>query len=383
MDTDNKDSPIIRRILKESGMPDVALFLSRLSTNDFCSLLMHIYGKRVEKQTSESVIAAFNKKYAYVGTSGLDQRETTRLENLLYEIVPKEFDAIELSPVCPLGTNGALTMISQNNVLSAIRDMEVAADVTIALSMEAARRRAGFMKYDPKNSKEVNICTSERLLRLQPFEPESGFSQHFRCFGMATAASSVPFRNFTIQAATKHLTVYLKLIEELNAGYYDFQDITVYFSDIRIIDRLAETISLDKEEIRRNTQNPDFRLFEKYGISLPAITDNVDTLDQQAVVRYKLERNISFLSEFQNMAFPAMKTMFPWVNFKIDLARVAGIGYYSDFCLHIYARNREGKTFPLADGGSVDWTRKLLRRNKELLFTSGFGSELAQRMFLL
>jgi hypothetical protein len=59
----------------------------------------------------------------------------------------------------------------------------------------------------------------------------------------------------------------------------------------------------------------------------------------------------------------------------------AGRGYYRDFCMKIYAQTPEGEWIELGDGGSVDWTQRLLSNSKERLVTSGIGSERVCTLF--
>jgi hypothetical protein len=52
--------------------------------------------------------------------------------------------------------------------------------------------------------------------------------------------------------------------------------------------------------------------------------------------------------------------------------RAAGRGYYRDFCFKIHAQFGEA-TFETSDGGSVDWTQRLVGSAKERCFISGIG----------
>ena len=60
-----------------------------------------------------------------------------------------------------------------------------------------------------------------------------------------------------------------------------------------------------------------------------------------------------------------------------DQARESGRGYYGEVCFKIHARAQDGdgEWLELGDGGSVDWTAKLLSNAKERLVISGISSE--------
>ena len=66
---------------------------------------------------------------------------------------------------------------------------------------------------------------------------------------------------------------------------------------------------------------------------------------------------------------------FEGVECVIDSERTEGRGYYPDFCFNVRATDRAGRALTLVDGGSVDWTQRLLSNGKERLVTSGIGSE--------
>jgi len=87
------------------------------------------------------------------------------------------------------------------------------------------------------------------------------------------------------------------------------------------------------------------------------------------------------LKKLQEQVEASVKPHYPAVDFAYDLQRVAGIGYYENFCMKITAKNKSGQAFPLVDGGSTSWLKKILSSKKEKLFVSGIGSELFCQKF--
>ena len=71
------------------------------------------------------------------------------------------------------------------------------------------------------------------------------------------------------------------------------------------------------------------------------------------------------------------RARYPGVEVAFDQGRASGRGYYGEVCFKIHARRRggDGEWLELGDGGSVDWTAKLLSNAKERLFISGISSE--------
>jgi hypothetical protein len=57
-----------------------------------------------------------------------------------------------------------------------------------------------------------------------------------------------------------------------------------------------------------------------------------------------------------------------------DPDRAAGRDYYAGLCFRAYVVRGSART-EIADGGLVDWTRRLLGSGKERLVISGIGIE--------
>ena len=68
---------------------------------------------------------------------------------------------------------------------------------------------------------------------------------------------------------------------------------------------------------------------------------------------------------------------FPDAQFRFNLARLEGLGYYRGLCLRISPVAPDGNRYPITDGGLTDWTARLLENRKERLLATGVGSEFA------
>ncbi|MFN8418837.1 MAG: hypothetical protein U0528_06295 [Anaerolineae bacterium] len=63
-------------------------------------------------------------------------------ERVCFEQLPADFQAIDLAPVAPLGTNSVMAAVDQNWAMSTARNTEVVADLgTIVLALECAIQR--------------------------------------------------------------------------------------------------------------------------------------------------------------------------------------------------------------------------------------------------
>ena len=134
-------SQIIERIEKDAGIPRLADILTdRLAPTDLQSLLLEVHGRRAAKRDPKGLIKDhISNRFTRPSTASL-----TRLlewDRIAFSRLPKVFQPIELSPVCPLGTVSVLSPISQDWTISTIRNTEVVADSTNVLAIECAVRR--------------------------------------------------------------------------------------------------------------------------------------------------------------------------------------------------------------------------------------------------
>jgi len=375
-------NPILERILSEGELPkDLILRLENLQPKDLTSLLLEIFRRKGQQQSPDQILKSYREKYPYLGVSELDQRDLVKFDSIFYDVVPQYFRAVELSPVGPLGTNGTLGKISQNNVLSALRGMEVVGDPTTTLALEAATERRKLLDSDGTNDTRIDLCTSKRLLRLQPFDRTKGYMQHFKCFGMLTAGRASDYEKFSSETMAEHIAIYLNFVAALNQRGFEIENVTVHLSDLRIIEQLVAETGIDRRIITKNAQNPDFDPFATYHINLPGVVKNIGDIDRSQIDRYRIAPNIHLLTETDRRAVTSLRQQFPWACFDFHLSRMAGIGYYTNLCFHIFGTNQNGLLLQLADGGLTDWTQKLLHSKKELCMASGFGADLVHKMF--
>jgi hypothetical protein len=143
---------------------------------------------------------------AFVAPALLDQRTIHRLDGIALAAA-HDFEAIQLSPVAPLGVCSALAPTSQDRTLSALRGTEVVSDPTNALALECAQR----LKAEPHQT--VRLCTAHQVLRAQPLPPRPGHTRHFRLFALATAGVGRAEDAFEVDAIASQLGVFDRLLD--------------------------------------------------------------------------------------------------------------------------------------------------------------------------
>jgi hypothetical protein len=239
-------------------------------------------------------------------------------ERLVWSLLPDHYTAVELSPVCPLGTNAAVATVDQNKVVTAIRNTEVVADATNVLALECASRRRLLLRRNSQNRERVRLCTSHRVVRAQAYRAAPGVLPHFRLLGLCTAGRDEGSFQFETTSLLEQIAFYLQVLREISRLGYQAHRLRVTLTDL------------------------------EHGRREQALTQQVLT--------------------------PLMANH-PGILCEIDRDRESGRGYYVGACFHIYATNVAGTEFELIDGGFTTWTQQLLSNSKERLLISGLGTE--------
>src|SRR2546425_335653 len=129
---------IIDRIEREAGVPDLANILTnRLAPTDLQSLLLEVYGQRAKRREPRALLED-QVSNRFIRPSTTSPARLLDWDRVAFSRLPKVFQPIELSPVCPLGTVSALSPISQDWTVSTIRNTEVVSDSTNVLALEGA-----------------------------------------------------------------------------------------------------------------------------------------------------------------------------------------------------------------------------------------------------
>jgi hypothetical protein len=183
------------------------------------SLLLGVAEQRAAAKSPADVMRQWAGD-RFVAPCPVDQRTLLALDNVLLRIA-HGFEAVELSPLAPLGACVAVAPASQNRIVSALRGTEVVSDPTNVLALLCAERLRADAALD------VRLATSQRCVRAQPVPPGRGFAAHFRLFCLASAAHEKPSHGFAVDAAVEHLALHLQALEALQAEGYAFPRLIV------------------------------------------------------------------------------------------------------------------------------------------------------------
>lgn len=322
-DNENKDNPIIERIKTESGDSKIVEKLLNIPNTDFQSLMLAVFHEKAEKTKVSNILSTIEISN-FVQPSDVESRDLTSFDSLAYRTLPERYKGVELSPLVPFATNYVLGGISQNRVMSTSRNSEVISDPTTALALLCAKERTALVKSDSKDSTEVTLATSQRVIRQDSIKKE-GYSQHFKTFTLAVAGRDVGFERFEKENLYEHISTFIDIINSLNhEGNYLMEDISVVFSNVGDNQGLTEMIN--------------------------------------------------------NILIPELQKRFPGVNFTFDKERTSN--YYKTICYSMFATPSGSETpFSIAGGGLTDWSEKLVGSKKERLLVGSIGSETICRHF--
>lgn len=381
----DKENPILRRIIggdslsssQSSATSVVDVLTNGLNNSDLQSLLLHIYEERTKRSSTRDILSQYQVG-RFTVPSEFDQRDFNKLDGKIFSLVPNNFQALELSPVNPLGLNALLTKTNQKNVLSTIRNSEVIADATTAISLECAIRRT----VSPDDN--VDVCTSQRTIRLQKYEEGSGFTSHFRVFAMCSAGRDQGREEFEKQTLGTHIDTYLNILNNIGGTDegYKVNDIEVTISDIGVTEKVARLNKFQGDDLGRNIRQRAIALFgNDLDLPIPLRVNRLSELPEGLLTKYDLSAEVERLGKVGESIFTKLSQLHPGTKFVYELDRTGGMGYYQGLCFKIEATNRDAETYQLVDGGFTDWTQILLSNKKERLMTSGLGTEFLMRKF--
>lgn len=305
---------ITERIEREAGVPGlVSILAERLTPTDLQSILLEVYRLRSRQRQPAAVLANYETN-RFVRPSAVSPAQLVRWEQVAFAQLPQEFEALALSPVCPLGTNAVVASVAQDWAVATARNTEVISDSTNVLALECAARRRALLQAEPRSTEPVHLAASHRLLRAQHYAGPDMVT-HFSLFALCSAGRDQGSLHFELAILGLHIRFYLRAL----------------------------------------------RVF--LGSSVPLQLAVTDFHEHPREERLETELLSPLRSEFKD------------VECAIDDRRTSGRGYYLDLCFHIYATAPSRRRWELVDGGTVNWTQAYLSNAKERLVISGIGSE--------
>lgn len=372
----------INKVFENKIGEDVVNSLKGSTFNTLTPVLVNVFRDKSKEITPTQLLKEYEDRYDFYGTASITQKEMLKFRQLWADSLPEDFEMVELSPITPFGACVALTELSQDVRMTTIKKSEVVSDSTIALSLEASKRRKGLMKKADTMFNSVNLATSHRLLRLQAFDKKKGFLQHFGIFGTITAGRGKGKNTFILDTILRHVELWLNFILELQNNGYLFKDIKVAFNFVPLMEYILNYYNIDRNVINKNSLIDNFDYFKDYNINIAKSLESAKNINDIFEREEDYKNIASKLNKLDELVINVLREKYPQVSFYYEMDRKLGLGYFSGYCFHIFAKNKKGIEVPLVDGGVIDWTKLLLSDKLELAVTSSFGSELGQNSFI-
>jgi len=199
-------------IVDAVGAPTFERLASGLAGSELQSLLLDVMQARAAARGPSDLVTQYGRD-AFCAPAQVDARAMLAVDAHLFAAA-EPFDAIELSPVAPLGACSVVGPTDQNRVLSALRATEVVSDPTNVLALECAQRLR--LHRDAQH----HLATSHRVLRAQPVPRLPGYAQHFRLFALASGGVERQDHAFTVDTLALHVRTMLAGLDRLaRQGY--------------------------------------------------------------------------------------------------------------------------------------------------------------------
>ncbi len=305
--------------------------------------MLAVFDQRAREGQPVELLRRFESKQASRVLS-LDARRLHAAEGALLEAA-EAFEALGLGPALPFGATRTLGGIHQNNILSAARGLEVVGDPSLALALEAARRRRRA------RSEPTRLCACQRVIRMQPL-PDPSLLPHFQLFAAVTASRG----GGPLEALREQARLYL-----------------------RVLSPRAERVVLEVSDTRRV-----LRLLAEHGVEVQGQFKAHDLAASTAYLAehgVHLPRGRGLDARLESEILEPLEREFPALELAVDLGRCEGLSYYSGPVLRILAGPKDGPLLHLVDGGQLDWTARLLADRSEWLVASGIGVDRLAQFF--
>lgn len=187
--------------------PEIWQQLFAASPSEATRLWLKMARLQAERRRPADVLTQFGRD-GFVTPSFLDQRTLHRLDGCALGAAA-DYEALQLSPVAPLGVCSVIAPTSQNRTLSAARGTEVVSDPTNVFALVCAQR----LRAEPRAN--VRLCTVHQTLRAQSVPEKAGHSRHFRLFATAEAGAATEEDGFEVAALARAIGVFDRLFDLL------------------------------------------------------------------------------------------------------------------------------------------------------------------------
>lgn len=246
----NEKAGPVERVWRNLSAAARSTLESELAPADLRTLQIDLARTRAAKATPASLMRRWAQD-RFVAPATTDQRLAARIEGRLWELLPSQFVAVELSPVVPVGTCSAVARVDQNRIVSTARGTEVVSDPTNALALEAAWRRRR------RPADRIDLATAHRVLRAQTFETPAA-SAHFRLFALVSSSRDRGSAGSEAEMLLDHVGFWQAALADLLPHRRSVVKYTL-FAASALADRIVDTVrpALDPHAVTEFTEDSE------------------------------------------------------------------------------------------------------------------------------
>jgi hypothetical protein len=203
-------SDIIRHIEAKIGTPGLTQLLAeRLSGSELNSLLLDVFDQRARRGSPERLLQQYQaNRFVQPAEGDMIALLRSELETLLH-LRDRGFQPLELSPAAIFGSCSIVGTVSQDKIVSAVRNTEIMADASNSLALHIAATK----RNDPRAEGPMRFCTVHRHLRA-PKVTVKGQTQHFKIGCMVTGGKDTGGYTFECGSLAEQLSALCGLLQK-------------------------------------------------------------------------------------------------------------------------------------------------------------------------
>jgi len=180
----------------------------RLSGSDLRALLRAVAATR-SHAAEPQVVLNQQRTDRFCEASPIDAVSIATISGKALQLTEEAmFDAVQLSPMGPLGGASAFGVVAQDNVVTTMQLGEIVSDPTNALALLAAARR----RLLRDTAQVTRLSAVQRVVRAKQFDAPSSLA-HFSVLGLVSAGLDRGKRRFELEELSKQLRVLLDVID--------------------------------------------------------------------------------------------------------------------------------------------------------------------------
>ncbi len=239
------NATLINKVLDRHQLHDTFRILSQqLNTSELTTFLTHIFTARAADVSPASLRQAMSTD-RFVQPSSVSPRTFNKFDAIAFDLLPRDFEPIELSPLAPLGVVSAITSVDHSLVVNTVRSQDVVSDCTNVLALHAASQRH---ELRANLRTEINFCASQRLVRTQ-FPKQEGHTAHFKILTLVSAGRDTGGFEFELRKLVEHIGYYLVLIRSFESAKHIQIDIVMKEYSTTGVDWRTIADTLEKQNV--------------------------------------------------------------------------------------------------------------------------------------